>query len=494
MDGRGGRGLAGAAMLRGFGKTSGPFAARPPATFFNKGQRYFATDISSWFENTAGTSWIPLTPSSVMKPDGSLGARAPFSRSLLFKEGFRPLPPTLMLITSVGLTVPSWLTVSGSPITAGVGTLAVTSASGQTANQFLATPNGGTGIITLRAIVPADIPSLYNYLINGGFDFAQRQDPTAFTTVGTSDSYTADRWKAAWQTASLQYKRLDTNGSLETGITARYYGQYKQITAKGKFVVYQILEGVNSYPLNSSTVIFQARMKASSAKTIRMGILYLNSSGTMDTIPNSIQTAWNTDTNDPTWGTNINTVITGSKSVTTSWTNFSVTAAAPSNAKNFICAIWTDGQFSANDTLSITEAGMYVAGAVVTPYQPRLIQQELALCQRYYCKTFNIDQNPVQNIGISGGSPGAILAYTYATATTFQFMWFFPGGRMRAVPAIVTYNPGAVNNKWRNAANNADATSATFSTGEYSVSIYSSDATGVAGTFYLIHASADVDL
>ena len=61
-------------------------------------------------------------------------------------------------VTSVGLTVPSWFTVTGSPIT-GSGTLAVTAASGQTQNQFLATPNGASGAVGLRSIVAADLPT-----------------------------------------------------------------------------------------------------------------------------------------------------------------------------------------------------------------------------------------------------------------------------------------------------------------------------------------------
>lgn len=61
-------------------------------------------------------------------------------------------------VTSVSLTVPSWLSVTGSPITTS-GTLAITSVS-QSANFFLAAPNGTPGVMTPRAIVAADIPTL----------------------------------------------------------------------------------------------------------------------------------------------------------------------------------------------------------------------------------------------------------------------------------------------------------------------------------------------
>ena len=61
-------------------------------------------------------------------------------------------------LTSVGLSVPSWLTVSNSPLTAN-GTLNVTATTGETANQFLATPSGTTGAVGLRAITTTDLPS-----------------------------------------------------------------------------------------------------------------------------------------------------------------------------------------------------------------------------------------------------------------------------------------------------------------------------------------------
>jgi hypothetical protein len=62
-------------------------------------------------------------------------------------------------VTSVAMTVPPWLTVGGSPITSS-GTLAVTATAGETANEFLATPNGSSGTVGLRSIAAADVPTL----------------------------------------------------------------------------------------------------------------------------------------------------------------------------------------------------------------------------------------------------------------------------------------------------------------------------------------------
>lgn len=62
-------------------------------------------------------------------------------------------------VNSVALSAPSVFSVSGSPVTTS-GTLGLTFATGQTANQVLASPNGTTGAVTLRALVSADIPAL----------------------------------------------------------------------------------------------------------------------------------------------------------------------------------------------------------------------------------------------------------------------------------------------------------------------------------------------
>lgn len=74
-------------------------------------------------------------------------------------DGTWATPAGAGTVTSVALTVPSWESVSGSPVT-GAGTLAVTAATGQTANRFLATPDGTTGAVGLRAMVSGDIPPI----------------------------------------------------------------------------------------------------------------------------------------------------------------------------------------------------------------------------------------------------------------------------------------------------------------------------------------------
>src|ERR1700723_205495 len=62
-------------------------------------------------------------------------------------------------VSSVSLSVPSGLSVSGSPVTSS-GTLTITWSS-QSANLVLASPDGSSGTPTFRAIAPADLGSIY---------------------------------------------------------------------------------------------------------------------------------------------------------------------------------------------------------------------------------------------------------------------------------------------------------------------------------------------
>lgn len=62
-------------------------------------------------------------------------------------------------VSSVGLSAPSVFSVTGTPVTSS-GTLALSFAPGQTANQFLATTSGTIGPLGLRSIVTADLPQI----------------------------------------------------------------------------------------------------------------------------------------------------------------------------------------------------------------------------------------------------------------------------------------------------------------------------------------------
>lgn len=76
---------------------------------------------------------------------------------ILFDDLTTAPSPALGTVTSVGLTLPSFMAVTGSPVT-GAGTLAVTMNS-QSANLHLASPDGSAGVPSFRALVTGDLPA-----------------------------------------------------------------------------------------------------------------------------------------------------------------------------------------------------------------------------------------------------------------------------------------------------------------------------------------------
>jgi hypothetical protein len=91
-------------------------------------------------------------------------------------------------------------------------------------------------------------------------------------------------------------------------------------------------------------------------------------------------------------------------------------------------------------------------GVFNQPFEKRLIQQELADCQRYYAKTFPQGTAVQQAAGLAG----ALHSQPYgATAGDLFTQWRFPVS-MRASPTITTYNSNASNANWRDFSGGSD--------------------------------------
>lgn len=319
-----------------------------------------------------------------------------------------------------------------------------------------------------------------NHLMNGGFIFAQRQTPGTLTTI-TDGSYGPDRWKMTRENADLQYIRVD--GSSESGLISPYYGQFKKITNAGKLLICQPLEYLDTLKFRGKVLNFQLQMKASASKTIKIAIVELQSGGTADTLP-TLVSAWGADGTDPTLGANLATIGTPiSCSVTTAWQVFQFTGTFPATSKNLLVMVWSNADFAANDTLSLAEVGLYF-GESQRSWTPRPIAQEVALCKRYYQKSYNVNTAPATATlqgGIDTHSPIAGTGAWYKHVDIIE---------MRTVPTVKSWdNLGASEKVFKGA---AGKTSAYGSHSPSRIFVGTTDATSATELFF--HFSADAEL
>lgn len=369
---------------------------------------------------------------------------------------------------------------------------------GSAAGTFGELPPGSTGeYLTPDSSEPlglkwetptVTIDDTTNHLINGGFHLAQSQAPGTLTTV-SDGGYGPDQWKMTRENADLQYIRVDA--SSESGLTSPYYGQFKKITNAGKILICQPIEYLDTLKFRGKTVNFQLQMKASTAKTIKIAIVQLQTGGTADTLP-TLVSAWGVDSTDPTLGANLATIGTPvSCSVTTSWQTFQFTGEFPSTAKNLLVMVWSDADFSANDTLSLAEAGLYF-GASVRTWTPRPASAEILLCKRYYQKSFDLETAPAQN----AGNAAALLAIAGKATTGTQILTTRLPVTMRIDPTVTTYNPGAANAQVRDTTVLGDCSSTATSqtTKEFLLISATGHASTAIGNLLRVHYTLDARL
>lgn len=176
---------------------------------------------------------------------------------------------------------------------------------------------------------------------------------------------------------------------------------------------------------------------------------------------------------------------------TLSWTGnatATVNGAAITNGGN--TASLTAG---ANVTVRFTggtfSQPQFEIGTVATPFERRPFGLELSLCQRYFCKTFNYSQAPVQNVGNSQGC----VVFTYGAAAGFRAQWVFPV-EMRAQPSLTSYNPFAANTSWRGVAGSLDyAAAASIGIGTRQTDVGAS-VSAAGSEVYIIHLTANAEL
>ena len=142
---------------------------------------------------------------------------------------------------------------------------------------------------------------------------------------------------------------------------------------------------------------------------------------------------------------------------------------------------------STDRTFFITGVQMEL-GSVATPFDHRSFGEELALCQRYFAKSFPYATAPAYNAGTSNAISGPAASNT---AYDNILQWWLTV-KLRASPTGTLYNPYASNSNFASSGSNGPAATL-YSSGENNVSIRDNGG-GAQGTNLQIHATADAEL
>ncbi len=264
-----------------------------------------------------------------------------------------------------------------------------------------------------------------NLVHNGNFSIWQRG--TSFTT---NNSYIVDRWfYSTSNTSSFTASRQSfTLGQTDVPGEPKYYLRFDgtHVGTGGWHLYRNHIEDVRTAA--GQTVTLSAWIKADAARNCALALTQVFGSGGS---PSSSVVYWN------------------SVPVTTSWARYSVTIDVGSVSGK---TIGTNG----NDYLAVdiglpqnTASVIDVAnvqleyGNHATDFEQRDIGTELALCQRYFCKSYRLDVVPG-----TADLNGCVSSNT--TSGGFDNMSISFPTTMRTAPSVTIYAPdsGTSNRAW----------------------------------------------
>lgn len=310
--------------------------------------------------------------------------------------------------------------------------------------------NGGSEIKLLTA---ADLVGLTplgalktNALINPEFAINQRKSGLSYTSAtpfaNNDDSYLIDRWNHLSDGSNI----TDVERSSDAPTGSSFSMKFTVTTANKKFGPCQIIESKNSIPFDGKPVSLSFAAKTTTAKVInniRVAILSWDSAA--DVVTSDVVSAWGASGVNPTFATNWTAENTASDlALTTSWQTFTIENISidTSGMKNLVVFVWIDDTDAAvGDELFLSQFQMNI-GATALDYQQRFSEQEIALCQRYFCKSYDIDVAP------GTGAAGGLCAW-YGTSMTSAAHSFAISVKhkvsMRVAPTVYTWTTDGAN-------------------------------------------------
>lgn len=315
------------------------------------------------------------------------------------------------------------------------------------------------GVVTTLANVG---PQDENLLINGGFAVQQRVAVAATNipnvSATTRAGQVADRWAVTvGNVTTPQWAQIDTAAAIETGLLSRYYGKIIQNTNAAKFILSQFVLNSHMAHLRGQKVRLSVKIKqfVGANANYRLGLIYLNASGTVDVSPAFISAIGAANV-EPTWGTNLVAIAPDAAPVgengtiagvaltiasTAAWVRSSAVFTIPTTALNLIPVLYRDTLGAASDALGIAEFQM-TQGPDIVDYSEPDFGTQLIECQRFFCKSFPQTTVPAASLTVAAAGAGeaGIIGKAGATALAVHIPVRFPAV-MWKTPTVTLFTP-----------------------------------------------------
>ena len=273
-----------------------------------------------------------------------------------------------------------------------------------------------------------------NRLINGGFNIAQR----GTSVVGVTNDYTLDRWRLVTSDGVSITVDQPTNP-----FTGAINSMKMANGAQGqRFGVYQIIESANCRDLRGKQVTLSFKLKTSDPSIpAPIAVSIIEYTGTADSVPTNIFSSMPINAI-PVVRTAGGFIATSQTAITPSAANAwytipPITTTLGSSFNNLLIALtWMNSSSpsSANKNFELAQVQLE-EGPTATPFEFRPVSTELAMCQRYYQKTYE------QSVTPGTASRYNAVSHVYNTGT-YQNIWWRLPVTMRARPnTLSAYNP-----------------------------------------------------
>ena len=397
--------------------------------------------------------------------------------------------------TTPGLNVGSY---AGDPSTPGNGDLWYNSSS----NSLRAQINGAA--VSLGSGGGSAPPGGYTYrnkLINGDMRIDQRNVGTSLS-LSSAFLYSVDRWKIVMNNSTGSIAQQSSTAPAGFSNSLKITIGTGASPAAGDFnVLRQTLEGYNVAEWsfgNASPASITLSFWVQSSITGTFSVGFENGAGNRTYIGQYTISSTNTWTQET-------VTLTGDSSGT--WQ----TGNGPGCFLNFDLGsgssfevtpnTWTSAnalRASGNAILVATSSATFYitgvqleTGSTATAFERPSWAAMIALCQRYFQKSFSYATKPAQASGISGMAVGM----AGRASTSSEFIYIKYSAPMRTAPTLTTYNPTNANSQIWDASIPADC----FSTGPYApgdsgatIGTTGNSSTGV-GDLLGVHWTADAD-